>query len=225
MKACLFDIDGTLIRTEGAGQRAFAEAFFEAFGVAELSEDVSYAGRSDRGIAGDLFGIHGIENTPTNWERFRQTYVGLIAKHVAERDGEVLPGVFELIERVEALGDVHVGLLTGNIEAAAEAKLSHYGLWERFAFGGFGDEHPDRNDIASTAATRARERHGRPTDNERIVVIGDTPNDVRCARSIGAYAVAVPTGHTPSITLAAANPDLLIPTLKVTDDLLAFLSA
>lgn len=225
MKACLFDIDGTLIQTASAGQYAFAEAFLEAFGVAELSEEVPYAGRSDRGIAADLFGVHGIGNTPDNWECFRRTYVGLIAKHVAERGGEVLPGVFELIERVEAIGNVHVGLLTGNIEAAAEAKLSHYGLWDRFAFGGFGDEHPDRNDIAATAAAKARERHGRQASEERIVVIGDTPNDVRCARSIGAFAVAVPTGHTPAIALAAANPDLLIPTLEEGDDLLSFLAA
>lgn len=225
MKACLFDIDGTLIQTASAGQFAFEEAFEAAFGVTELSKDVPYAGRSDRGIAADLFGVHGIDNTPENWERFRSVYVGLIAKHVAERDGEVLPGVVALIERVEALGDVHLGLLTGNIEAAAEAKLGYYGLWDRFAFGGFGDDHPDRNDIAATAAAKARERHGRLTREERIVVIGDTPNDVRCARSIGAYAVAVPTGHTPAIALAAANPDILIPTLEDSDDILSFLAA
>lgn len=225
MKACLFDIDGTLIRTASAGQFAFEEAFEAAFGVTELSKDVPYAGRSDRGIAADLFAVHEIENTPENWEKFRSVYVGLIAKHVAERDGEVLPGVVQLIEQVQALGDVHLGLLTGNIEAAAEAKLGYYGLWEHFAFGGFGDEHPDRNDIAATAAAKARERHGRLTREERIVVIGDTPNDVRCARSIGAYAVAVPTGHTPAIALAAANPDILIPTLEESDDILSFLAA
>lgn len=225
MKACLFDIDGTLIQTASAGQYAFAEAFEEAFGITDLAEDVPFAGRSDRGIAGDLFERHGLANSSDTWELFRNTYVGLIAKHVAERDGEVLPGVFQLIERVEALGDVHIGLLTGNIEAAAEAKLSHYGLWDRFAFGGYGDDHPDRNDIAATAAGKARERHGRLTREERIVVIGDTPNDVRCARSIGAFAVAVPTGHTPAIALAAANPDLLIPTLEDADEILSFLAA
>lgn len=225
MKACLFDIDGTLIQTASAGQFAFEEAFEAAFGVAQLSKDVPFAGRSDRGITADLFAIHGIDNTPTNWEHFRTTYVGLIAKHVAARDGRVLPGVVELIERIEALGNVQLGLLTGNIEAAAEAKLTHYGLWDRFAFGGFGDDHPDRNDIAATAAAKARERHGRLTRQERIVVIGDTPNDVRCARSIGAFAVAVPTGHTPAIALAAANPDLLIPTLEDNEGILSFLAA
>lgn len=225
MKVCLFDIDGTLIQTAGAGQRAFAETFAEEFGVDELSNEVSFAGCSDRGIAGGLFEVHGIENSSANWDRFRQSYVTRIAAHVEHCDGAVLPGVVELIERVESLGDVHIGLLTGNVSAAAEAKLSHYGLWDRFAFGGFGDDHPDRNDIAATAAAKARERHGRLTREERIVVIGDTPNDVRCARSIGAFAAAVATGHTPAIMLAAANPDILIPTLEESEEILSFLAA
>ncbi len=225
MKVCLFDIDGTLVQTDGAGQHAFAETFAEEFGVAELSNDVPFAGRSDRGIAGGLFEIHGIENSQANWDRFREAYVKKIDFHVEQRDGAVLPGVVELIERVEAIGDVHLGLLTGNVEAAAESKLRYYGLWDRFAFGGYGDVHPDRNDIAATAAAKAREKHGRITREERVVVIGDTPNDVRCARSIGAYAVAVATGHTNPIELAAANPDILIPTLEEADDILAFLAA
>lgn len=225
MKVCFFDIDGTLVQTGGAGMYAFAETFAELFGVDELSNDVPFAGRSDRGIAGGLFEAHGIENTQANWDRFRAGYVERIGKHVRERDGEVLPGVVELIERVAALGDVHIALLTGNIEAAAEVKLGHYGLWERFAFGGFGDEHPDRNDIAASAAAKARERHGRITREERFVVIGDTPNDVRCARHIGAFAVAVPTGHTPAVALAAANPDVLIPTLHESDEIISFLAA
>lgn len=225
MKACLFDIDGTLVVTDRAGQYAFAETFAEEFGIEELSKEVPFAGCSDRGIAGGLFEAHGIENSQANWDKFRTKYVTKIASHVEQRDGQVLPGVLALIERVEAMGDVHIGLLTGNVEAAAEAKLSYYGLWDRFAFGGFGDDHPDRNGIAATAATKAREKHGRLTREERIVVIGDTPNDVRCARSIGAFAVAVATGHTNPIELAAANPDILIPTLEESEDIVAFLAA
>ncbi|MEO0531980.1 MAG: HAD family hydrolase [Planctomycetota bacterium] len=225
MKACLFDIDGTLIQTAGAGQRAFAETFAVEFGVEKLSNDVPFAGRSDRGIAAGLFEAHGIEDSADNWDRFRSGYVTRIASHVESCDGEVLPGVIDLIDRVEALGDVHIGLLTGNVAAAAKAKLSYYGLWERFAFGGFGDEHHDRNDIAATAAAKARERHGRLTREERIVVIGDTPNDVRCARSIGAFVAAIATGHTNPIELAAANPDLLLPTLEDADEIVSFLAA
>lgn len=224
MKTCLFDIDGTLVLTGGAGMYAFAEAFDAEFGVKELSRDVPFAGRSDRGIAAGLFDRHGIENTDENWRRFLSAYVQRLGAQLKKRGGEVLPGVLPLIEKLEAMGDVHIGLLTGNVAAAAEQKLTHYGIWDRFAFGGFGDEHPDRNDIAATALNRAREYHGEPNASERVVVIGDTPNDVRCARSIGAFAVAVPTGHISAIELAASNPDALIPTLEDDEAILGYLA-
>lgn len=222
VKACLFDIDGTLVLTGGAGLFAFAETFAEEFGVPELSREVPFAGQSDRGIAGNLFLAHGIENTQANWERFHTGYVARIEDHLHRRKGMVLPGVLELIGRLEQLGDVHIGLLTGNVAAAAEIKLRYYNLWERFAFGGFGDDHPDRNDIAAAAVARAREHHGSQAREERVVVIGDTPNDVRCARSVDAFAVAVPTGHTPAKELAAAGPDLLVETLEDSDAIVEF---
>lgn len=156
MNACLFDIDGTLVLTGGAGMIAFAETFADEFGVAELSRDVPFAGQSDRGIAQNLFRAHGIQDSPSNWERFRAGYLARLASHVRTRGGEVLPGVFALLDALEVRGDVHVGLLTGNVAAAAEVKLRHYGLWDRFPFGGFGDLHPDRNDIAAAALAEAR---------------------------------------------------------------------
>lgn len=224
MKTCLFDIDGTLVLTGGAGMYAFAETFAEDFGVPEISREVPFAGQSDRGIAGNLFVAHGVENTPENWERFREGYVSRLLDHLRRREGLVLPGVFRLLDRLEALGDVHIGLLTGNVAAAAEIKLSYYDLWDRFEFGGFGDDHPDRNDIAATAVARARERHGSKSDVERIVIIGDTPNDIRCARSVGAYAVGVPTGHTGVDEIAAEGPDLIVETLEDSDAIVAYLS-
>ncbi len=224
MKACLFDIDGTLVLTGGAGMFAFAETFAEDFGVPEISREVPFAGQSDRGIAGNLFVAHGIEDTAQNWARFREGYVARIEDHLRLREGLVLPGVFALIDRLEALGDVHIGLLTGNVAAAAQIKLRYYDLWDRFPFGGFGDDYPDRNDIAATAVALARERHGSASENERIVVIGDTPNDIRCARSVGAYAVGVPTGHTSLEELAAAGPDVLVETLEDADEIVAYLS-
>lgn len=224
MKACLFDIDGTLVLTGGAGMFAFAETFAEDFGVPEISREVPFAGQSDRGIAGNLFVAHGVENTAENWERFREGYTARLLDHLRRREGIVLPGVFRLLDRLEELGDVHIGLLTGNVSAAAEIKLRYYDLWDRFEFGGFGDDHPDRNDIAAAAVARARERHGSASNEERVVVIGDTPNDVRCARSVGAYAVGVPTGHTSAAELAAARPDLLVETLEDADVIVAYLS-
>ncbi|MEQ8849632.1 HAD family hydrolase [Botrimarina sp.] len=224
MKACFFDVDGTLVLTDHAGRYAFAETFAEDFGVAEISGEVPFSGCSDRGIAAGLFAAHGIEDTRDNWERFRQGYVRRIERHVRSRQGRVLPGVAELVDRLEQLGDVHLGLLTGNVAAAAEAKLRHYGLWDRFGFGGFGDEHPDRNDVAAAAADAARRRHGRLARDERLVVIGDTPNDIRCARSIGAIAIAVATGEPTYEELALHEPDVLVETLEDADRIVALLA-
>lgn len=226
MKVCFFDIDGTLILSGSAGRVAFEATFQEAFGVEHLVKNVPFAGRSDRGITADLFVQHGIDATDENWQKFHDCYVEQIATHVKRCEGCVLPGVLALIERLQAMPDVHLGLLTGNVVAGAEAKLRHYGLWHHFAFGGFGDLHPERNDIAASALAEARKHHAAsPSQNERVVVIGDTPNDIRCARSIGAFAVGVPTGHTSAAEIQSAKPDLLVNTLEEADEIVAYLSA
>jgi phosphoglycolate phosphatase-like HAD superfamily hydrolase len=117
------------------------------------------------------------------------------------------------LEQLRVRGDVALGLLTGNLRQAALRKLTHYGLWDWFLFGGFGDEHLDRNDIAAAALTAAR-LHLNGSPSGQVVVVGDTINDIRCARSIGALAVAVPTGKTPATDLHAAAPDVLVDTLE-----------
>lgn len=226
MKICFFDIDGTLVSTGGAGQLAFAEVFRELFGVEQLSGDVSFAGRSDRAIAHDLFLAHGQEPSLDNWRRFRDAYVSELSRVLPLCQGEVLPGVGCLIDRLKEAGNIHVGLLTGNIVAGAQAKLSHYDLWHHFAFGGYGDEHTDRCDIALSALEAARthlpdEAHAEP----RCAVIGDTVHDIRCARAIGALAVAVPTGFTPIDELRAAGADIAVETLEDCEQLMEWLAA
>ncbi|TWT90096.1 Phosphoglycolate phosphatase [Pseudobythopirellula maris] len=227
MKACLFDIDGTLVQTGGAGVQAFAQTFAEEFGVPEISRSISFAGRSDRAIAGDLLEIHELGDTPENWSRFQAGYLPRLTKKLAECVGTVLPGVVALLDKLEAQGDVQIGLLTGNIRRGAEAKLSHYGLWDRFAFGGFGDDLPMRDDIAAASVALARARHqAEPLSahdgHERVVVIGDTPNDITCAHAIGALAVGVPTGHTPVEVIEAEGPDLVVDTLEDDAQILAW---
>jgi phosphoglycolate phosphatase-like HAD superfamily hydrolase len=216
MKTCLFDIDGTLILTGGAGQVAFAETFAELFDVPEITTDISFAGRSDRAITLDLMRAHGVAGSEENWLRFRQGYAERLPATLKRCPGEVLPGVEALVTKLQTQGDVLIGLLTGNLEQTAQMKLAYYGLWDYFACGGYGDLHTNRNDIASAAVKQAAQHHANNNTNGEhlVVVIGDTQHDVTCAHSVGARAVAVPTGHTPSETLRRANPELLVDTLE-----------
>ena len=204
----LFDIDGTLIRTGGAGGNAFMDAFSTLFDVPDPIHP-SFSGRTDRGLAGELFQGHGIEDSQSNWERLRDGYLERLPQTLPERVGEILPGVQQVLEELTAHPLTRLGLLTGNVEAGARCKLSHFQLEHFFSFGGYGDHHHSRNDVASAALESTREAHG-DTDSDRIWVIGDTPNDIRCARHIGANVVAVATGLHPVKELEAHQPDILL---------------
>ena len=230
MYAILFDIDGTLVSTGGAGQLAFAETFAAEFGVDELSGKVPFAGRSDRAIASDLMRLHGVDPHDENWRRFRAGYLERLPSALQRKSGRVLPGVVALLEELAVAGHPLIGLLTGNIREGADHKLQHYGLAEHFSFGGFGDASPDRNGIAAAALAEAQRVANAEWQESRglevcelsgAMVIGDTVHDVTCARSIGAFAVAVPTGGATREELAAAKPDLLLADLSDARPLLA----
>lgn len=226
MRVCFFDIDGTIIASGGAGQRAFAEVFRNLFGVEELSGDVAFAGRSDRAISQDLMRAHTVEPSNENWHAFQNAYAHALPKWLERCDGTVLPGVTSLIQQLQAAEGVEIGLLTGNVVRGAEAKLTHYGLWQHFPFGGFGDVHYERSDIAKSAVEAARQHVQSATNgDDRCVVIGDTVHDIRCARAIDAYAVAVSTGFTSMDELKAEEPDLAVKTLEETQALINWITA
>lgn len=237
MHVCLLDIDGTLILTGSAGHAAFAETLADEFGIEEMNGDVLFAGRSDRAIVMDLFRHHGVDPTEENWQRFCRSYLGRLQSVLAARQGRVLPGVLDLLNALSARGDVAIGLLTGNIREGARHKLTHYGLWHWFPFGGFGDEHTERRDIAAAALAAAKmhlkqspllamdqRSNGRPLHGE-VIVIGDTPHDIRCGRSIGARCVAVATGHTAIGELHCENPDVAVTTLEEIEPILGLLKS
>lgn len=225
MATIFFDIDGTLINTGGAGRIAFAETFRHLFGVEQISTDVAFAGRSDRAIAQDLMRVHGIDVTPENWLRFTTAFLPRLEQVLIHSAGEILPGVVELLDELSARNHVRIGLLTGNIAAGARAKLSHYRLFERFAFGGYGDDWTDRCDIA-VAALEAAKTHLNGTWHEgrQLIVIGDTPADIQCARAIKAVAVGVATGGASREQLAEAKPDILLADLSDSRELLSLLT-
>lgn len=207
---CLFDIDGTLVSTGGAGRAAFEAALREEFGLDALRGNVPMSGRTDRAIAGDLFRVHDIEDTTENWQRLRGGYLGRLPAALAERPGRVLPGVVALLDELERFAHVTLGLLTGNIAEGARVKLSHFDLFHRFRFGAFGDVQRDRDGVAREAEQLIRQHVAADHPADRIWIVGDTPLDVQCARAIGARAVAVATGVHSVDDLAPSVPDFLV---------------
>jgi phosphoglycolate phosphatase len=210
MHVFLFDIDGTLLSSGGAGRTAMEEALASEFGVAASSAGVPMSGRTDRSITRDLFQMHGVPQTLENWQRYLRAYLRHLPACLSRARGQALPGIVALLEHLDTKEHAALGLLTGNFREGARAKLGHYGLFDYFAFGGFGDHHWDRDDVAREALAGVHQHCNSDVCTERIWVIGDTPLDVRCARAIGAKAVAVATGTHTVEQLAAAKPDLLL---------------
>jgi phosphoglycolate phosphatase-like HAD superfamily hydrolase len=214
MSVLLFDIDGTLVSSGGAGKAAMEQALTTAFGVAGRSDGIPFSGRTDRAIGRDLFQRHGIAESAESWQRFLDAYLDHLPHCLARHEGRILPGIALLLQRLQGQGHITIGLLTGNIREGARVKLGYFGLFHYFAFGGFGDAHLDRDDVAHEALGHARQHRNGDVTPEEVWVIGDTPLDVSCARAIGARVAAVATGWHSLEQLAAAQPDLLLKDLS-----------
>jgi len=215
VRLVLFDIDGTLIHSGGAGVAAFGRAFAAEFGLERATEGTRFAGRTDGALVREIFHRAGLAATPQNFQRFFDRYVFLLDHILGERRGDICPGVRELIAALRAQTPAPVlGLLTGNIRLGAEIKLRHFGLWEEFTFGGFADDHEERNQIAVKARERGHRHFGRTLAGEEIVVIGDTEHDIRCGRAIGARVLAVATGGETLDQLRPHRPDWLVRDLR-----------
>ena len=203
----LFDIDGTLLDADGAGRAALFCAMREELGEDVEVAPVSIAGRTDRGILADLLEFYQLGSDEKTVERLFGRYLAHLPRQLEECAGHVLPGVPELLAALEEMEGVHIGLLTGNVKPAAFLKLRHHGIHNEFPFGGFGGEHADRARVAAAALEDASHHLGRDIDPAQTVVVGDTPNDIRCARSVGACAVAVETGFSSPAELRREEPD------------------
>ena len=214
MNICLFDIDGTLLNSGGAGKAALEGALLGEFGLAALQGQVPYSGRTDRAIIRDLLRLHDIAESPDCWERLVSGYLRRLPACLRTHQGRVLPGIEALLKELAGRQEVAVGLLTGNLRAGARLKLGHYGLFDYFAFGGFGDRHWERDDVAREALAAVQAHLNGRASPERIWVVGDTPLDVQCARAIGAKVAAVATGWHSLAELAASGPDLLLTDLS-----------
>lgn len=185
------------------------QALLDTFGVTGPYEDIQAAGRTDKAITTDLFNFHGIELSTENWTRFLDCYLTQLPISLSRQQGLVLPGIIEILEHLGSVEDVTLGLLTGNLKIAADVKLNHFAIGHHFLFGGFGDDHPNRDDVARLAWEAAGAHLGQELSHETVWVIGDTPADIKCGRAIGAKTVAVATGIYSSDQLEPHQPDFL----------------
>ncbi len=220
----LFDIDGTLITSGGAGENALRLGIMDRFGIDDDLRGIEIAGRTDSGIARQFFAKHSLPDTPGNTTSFFEGYLTHLPRMLSEKDGRLLPGIVPLLDALTTRDDVILALLTGNLERGAKLKLTHYGVWDYFEFGAYADDHHDRNQLGHFARTRAKERHGVEFPPENIYILGDTPHDITCARAIGAKAVAIATGQFTRAQLAGHAPDFLFDDLGNVDAVVATLT-
>jgi phosphoglycolate phosphatase len=220
MKLVLFDIDGTILWSDGAGRRAMTEALTSVFGSAGPT-DYRYDGKTDPQIVRDLMRATGHDDATID-ERIdplMTRYLGGLERELAAgTHAHVFDGVRELLDALEARDDVLLGLLTGNVQPGAIAKLSAVGIEpERFRVGAFGSDHADRPELPAIARERAEALLGREIAGGDVVVIGDTPADMGCGRAIGARAIGVATGRYSADELRACGAVAAFEDLSDTD--------
>ncbi len=216
----LFDIDGTLVSTHGAGSRAVRHALLEVYGETGPIDSYDFHGRTDPQIVRELLRHAGLEDRAieARFDELWGVYLEGLERELEKPDANshTLPGVVPLLDALHETGDDLIALLTGNIEPGARLKLSAVDLWDRFDFGAYGSDHERRDRLPAVAQRRALERSGLEFHGHDIVIIGDTPFDVTCGRELGVWTVAVATGkHTPR-ELEEAGADVVFEDLSDT---------
>jgi phosphoglycolate phosphatase-like HAD superfamily hydrolase len=219
-KLVLFDIDGTLVLTGGAGMRALDRALEDTIGHVDALEGVPVSGRTDWSILQDTLGRLGMELDERLFARVRDRYLTHLAEEIllpGKGVNAVLPGVSELLDVLHQRDDVFLALLTGNFKLGAQIKLERFDLWRYFRCGAFGDDHADRNALVPVALARATECGLPAIAPSDVFVVGDTPNDVACAHASGAIPVAVATGMYSIDQLRACGSEIVFDTLQETE--------
>jgi phosphoglycolate phosphatase len=224
MKVVLFDIDGTLLRSGGVGRISMERALTTVFG-SPGSADYHYDGKTDRQIVRDLMRLEGFsdEAIDAQMDELLGEYVSGLERELqsGNRNVLVLDGVNLLLDELERHERVVLGLLTGNIQAGARAKLMAAGIDPaRFRVNAFGSDHELRHELPAVAQRRACELLGRNIEGNRLVVIGDTPADIKCGEAIGARAIGVATGRYSVDQLAEYNPYAVFESLGDTEAVL-----
>lgn len=219
----LWDIDGTLIRSGGAGERALVRAVRDVEKVDFDLREVDWAGRTDRQIAEMILDRLG---RPATWEAAAaiiDAYLDHLPGEMHAKGGIILPGIASILEYVDGSQRFTQGLLTGNMERSAKTKLDYYHLSRYFVFGAFADDAIHRNDLGPHALRKAAEHHGIRFAGHQTCVIGDTPHDIACGKAIGARTLAVATGKYTEASLREHKPTAVFTDLSDTDAFFAIL--
>ena len=224
MRLVLFDIDGTLLNSGGMGRAAMQRALGLVFG-SPGNPSYRYDGKTDKQIVRDVMRLEGHtdEHIDARMEKLIELYLDGLRQGAKSGKFNVRPleGVPELLDALEARNDVVLGLLTGNVEPGARLKLTAAGIDpDRFRVNAFGSDHEHRPELPAIAQKRAGQTLGLDIAGDRLVVIGDTPADIECGRSLGAKAIGVASGHYTVEQLQSHKPYAVFPSLKNTEQLL-----
>jgi len=220
MRLVLFDIDGTLLNSAGMGRASMQRALAEVFG-SPGNPSYRYDGKTDKQIVRDVMRLegHSDEHIDSRMEKLIELYLDGLRSGAGSGEFDVRPleGVVEVLDALEARKDVVLGLLTGNVEPGARVKLTAAGIDpDRFRINAFGSDHEHRPQLPAIAQRRASETLGLEIVGERLVVIGDTPADIECGRSLGARSIGVASGHYTVEQLQAHDPYAVFPSLANT---------
>ena len=213
MKLVLFDIDGTLMDSGGAGRRALEYSFEELFGVPDAFRKISMSGKTDPQIFAEALAQFGIA-MDGHGPLFMKTYIKHLEREIDNPGKELKPGVSEALRELSGMGNVSLGLLTGNYEQGARIKLGALGVWEYFGFGAYGSDDADRDKLLPYALKRFEALKGFKSSYNDCVVVGDTPRDVSCAKPYGAATVAVATGKYSIHELSSSGADHVLEDLS-----------
>jgi phosphoglycolate phosphatase len=216
LKLLLFDIDGTLLHSGGAGKRAMERSFEKTFGIADGLSRISLMGRTDSSILREALDEQGLAWNENEAERFREYYFLFLDEEldIPNPQKRLCPGIRPLLEAVNGKTNLEMGLLTGNWRYGAFLKLREFGVEEYFPFGAFADDSEDRNKLVPVAMERFKGRHNADISPENVYVIGDTPFDILCAKPHGCRTVAVATGIHTREQLEEHKPDFLFEDLS-----------
>ena len=216
----LFDIDGTILTSNGAASRAFRSALEEVFGTSGPQQGYSFAGRTDPQIAHDLLAMAGIDEATiqAGLPRALDLYLEGLAAEFKSVTATVYPGVVEVLERLHTVDDAIIGLLTGNIAGGARLKLEAAAIdFDRFRVGAYGSDHRERSALPAIAVDRAEASFGHRFEGKSVVIIGDTPADISCGEQLGVRSIAVATGTYSAEELEPCGPDHLFDDLTDTE--------